>query len=214
MATQGLSLHQELELMVDLVGQPPLEALLTVTKHAADVYRLNDKIGTVEPGKLADLVVLGADPLTNIRNTRTVERVFKDGKEIDTKYHADYQNPVPLTVPEDTAHLVSSPVIEELSPKVLPQGNTPGRFTIKGAGYIRSSTVNVAGVSVVPKFVNSFELEVEVPVSLLQRASALPVTVVNLPGPTGTIYGPGLSYLRHLGARDEKSNTQYLIVGF
>jgi imidazolonepropionase-like amidohydrolase len=49
------------------LGMTPMEALLSATRHAADLLGLGDRVGTLEPGKFADLLVLGGDPLADIR---------------------------------------------------------------------------------------------------------------------------------------------------
>jgi imidazolonepropionase-like amidohydrolase len=74
----GLSLHVELQTLVD-AGLTPYQALLTATLNAARTLGVDDELGTIEPGKRADLVFLGGDPLTDIRNTRDVRRVMKGG---------------------------------------------------------------------------------------------------------------------------------------
>lgn len=74
------NLHAELELLVKLGGLTPAEALLSATRDAAVVLGAGQDRGTIEAGKLADLVVLSANPLTDIRNTRSVVMVLKRGK--------------------------------------------------------------------------------------------------------------------------------------
>lgn len=74
------NLHSELELLVRLGGLSPAEALASATRDAAAVLGAQATRGTVEPGKFADLVILGADPLADIRNTRSVELVVKHGR--------------------------------------------------------------------------------------------------------------------------------------
>ena len=71
---------RELELMVQEGGISPLEAIQAATQLGAVLLGCEDRIGTVENGKLADLVVLSGDPLANIKNLRTVEMVFINGK--------------------------------------------------------------------------------------------------------------------------------------
>ena len=75
----GLSLHEELELLVE-AGLTPLEALRTATINPARVLGLADSLGSVEMGKLADLVLLDADPLVDIRNTQRIRAVVADGR--------------------------------------------------------------------------------------------------------------------------------------
>ena len=74
------NLHRELELLVTLAGLTPAEALESATRDAAVVLGAQRVRGTIETGKLADLVVLRADPLLDIRNTRSVQLVMKRGR--------------------------------------------------------------------------------------------------------------------------------------
>lgn len=75
----GISLHVELERLVE-AGLTPLEALQTATINPVRVLGMADSLGTVEPGKLADLVLLDANPLDNIRNTQQIRGVVADGQ--------------------------------------------------------------------------------------------------------------------------------------
>jgi imidazolonepropionase-like amidohydrolase len=74
----GFSLHREMELLV-AAGLTPAEALSSATRAGADLLGL-DTLAIIAPGKAADLVVLGANPLADIKNTRTVERVMVRGR--------------------------------------------------------------------------------------------------------------------------------------
>lgn len=76
--TPGFSLHQELELLVE-AGLSPAAAIQAATLHNAQIVKQADKLGRVEPGFHADLVLLRADPLTDIRRTREVELVIRGG---------------------------------------------------------------------------------------------------------------------------------------
>jgi imidazolonepropionase-like amidohydrolase len=78
MLVPGLSLHSELELLVN-AGLTPADAIQTATRNAAQLLGA-DSLGLIAPGKVADLVVLQANPLTDIRNTRTVMRVMVRGQ--------------------------------------------------------------------------------------------------------------------------------------
>ena len=75
----GFGLQRELELLVE-AGLSPLQALRAATSTAAEALGKEDGLGTLEPGKLADLVVLDADPLTAIQNVRKVRTVVQGGK--------------------------------------------------------------------------------------------------------------------------------------
>jgi hypothetical protein len=80
----GFSLHQELELLVES-GLTPAAALQAATINNARSVKQGDKLGSIEAGKLADLVILSADPLADIRNTRKIEQVIRGGKVCDPK---------------------------------------------------------------------------------------------------------------------------------
>lgn len=73
----GESTHREMELLVR-AGLAPEDALLAATRNGALLIGA-DSIGTIAPGRAADLVVLGADPLRNIGNTKSIERVMVRG---------------------------------------------------------------------------------------------------------------------------------------
>ena len=75
----GFSLHLELERLVE-AGLTPLEALQTATLNPARVLKMSESLGAVEAGKLADLVLLDANPIENIRNTQKIRAVVADGR--------------------------------------------------------------------------------------------------------------------------------------
>jgi imidazolonepropionase-like amidohydrolase len=74
----GYSLHEELELLVQ-AGLTPMQALQAATKNAGVYLALSDT-GTIEEGKRADLVLLEANPLEDIRNTRKIESLMLNGR--------------------------------------------------------------------------------------------------------------------------------------
>ena len=78
----GYSVHVELELLVE-AGLTPMDALVAATRRPAEMLGKEDSFGTLEPGKRADLLILTANPLADIRNTRTIEIVVQSGEVID-----------------------------------------------------------------------------------------------------------------------------------
>jgi imidazolonepropionase-like amidohydrolase len=78
---QGYFEHIELEMMVK-AGLTPMQALVAGTGGAAHVWRLEQNLGTIQPGKQADLLVLNANPLTDIRNTRQIDSVWIGGRRL------------------------------------------------------------------------------------------------------------------------------------
>jgi imidazolonepropionase-like amidohydrolase len=76
----GGSLHEEIRLLADSAGMSPLEALASATRKPAEWLGLADSVGTIAPGKVADLVLLDADPLASIANTRRIAAVVLRGR--------------------------------------------------------------------------------------------------------------------------------------
>jgi len=66
-------------------GMTEMEALMAATRTSAELCGVADRLGTVEVGKLADLIVLSADPLQDISNIRALTLVFKDGNAVETE---------------------------------------------------------------------------------------------------------------------------------
>ncbi len=73
------ALFEEMEALVDKAGLTPLQAITAATWNGARVLRKESEFGSVEPGKVADLVVLRADPAVNIHNARQIAYVLKAG---------------------------------------------------------------------------------------------------------------------------------------
>lgn len=73
------NLHAELQLLVDSAGLSPLDAIRAATLNAAEVLGAADSLGSVAPGKLADLLVLDGDPSSDVRQTLRVRAVLKNG---------------------------------------------------------------------------------------------------------------------------------------
>jgi len=80
-ATIGWAAHQEMTDMV-AAGMTPAQVLVAATKTAAELMKL-DQLGTVAAGKSADFIVLLANPLDNINNTRRIAKVYLNGKQLD-----------------------------------------------------------------------------------------------------------------------------------
>ncbi|USD25932.1 amidohydrolase family protein [Flagellimonas marinaquae] len=82
--TPGFSLHKELEMLVK-GGMEPLEAIASATLLPSQYFKLQDSIGTIEKNMIADLVLLDANPLSDITNTRLIRAVVRNGTYYDRK---------------------------------------------------------------------------------------------------------------------------------
>src|SRR5918998_490852 len=75
----GASLHNELELLSE-AGIKPLEVIAIATNNAAEALGIDNRVGTIEPGKEADMIILTSNPIENISNTKGIAAVIADGK--------------------------------------------------------------------------------------------------------------------------------------
>jgi len=80
--TSGPALHRELELMAD-AGIAPSEIIRIATLNGAIFLGKERDMGSIEEGKIADMVLLNSDPTADINNAKDIVRVFKGGQEID-----------------------------------------------------------------------------------------------------------------------------------
>ena len=78
----GADVHRELELLIG-GGITPAEAIVIATRNSARFLGLLDEIGTVEVGKAADLVLLNADPTTDINHAKQIAMVMRNGAVVD-----------------------------------------------------------------------------------------------------------------------------------
>jgi imidazolonepropionase-like amidohydrolase len=188
----GTGLLQEVRLFVD-AGLTPMQALQTITKNPAEFYRQSDKIGTLKPGLVGDVVILDADPLSDIRNLEKIHAVIKNGHVLDGHYHNDY-HPEFWTASDDrgtsssTADPPALTSVTSNSPMV--HGGGPVELMVKGAAFNRTSLVCLNGRPVKTTFVNPNELHATVPADRLTSAGTYNVTVttawpIPMPGGSG-----------------------------
>jgi imidazolonepropionase-like amidohydrolase len=77
----GSTIGDELNLMLDS-GMTPMEAIVASTRDAANAVGVGDHLGTIEPGKVADLFVIAGDPLVDLAAINDVVAVFRRGNEL------------------------------------------------------------------------------------------------------------------------------------
>jgi Amidohydrolase family len=93
----GYAVHVELEMLIE-AGLTPVQAIQTASINVAQAWGKDKDYGSVEKGKIADLVIVRGDPRQNISATQNVEMVFIEGKVMDISYHPDYKNPIPRPI--------------------------------------------------------------------------------------------------------------------
>jgi imidazolonepropionase-like amidohydrolase len=79
----GWGSHMEMEAFVNWIGMTPAEAIASATSVSAKFIGVDDRLGTLAVGKGADFIVLDANPLDDIRNTRKISQVYLRGKQVD-----------------------------------------------------------------------------------------------------------------------------------
>jgi imidazolonepropionase-like amidohydrolase len=181
-ATAGITLHQELEVFVDL-GLTPMEALLTATKNVADFYVPGRGLGTLIPGNIADLVILTANPLDDIRNTRKIEMVMQGGRQMEMGYHRWYSSPFRHPFWDESR---PAPFIASMTPYAATRGQQGLQIAIKGTGFRPGSIVWLERRGLKTEVVSDVELRAEVPAAWLESAGTREIRVTT-PEPSGAV---------------------------
>ncbi|OGQ79238.1 MAG: hypothetical protein A3F90_02435 [Deltaproteobacteria bacterium RIFCSPLOWO2_12_FULL_60_19] len=198
----GKGVHREFEFLVD-AGFSPRDIIVWATKGSAEFIGKGDELGTVEAGKIADVIVVNGDPLADIRALGKIETVIKNGEIVDIAYHPDYSNPIPRPY-EPSLHSYPVPKIVRVSPVMAVEGSGPVTLAIEGEGFVRGSVVQFGGVRVPTNCVSGKELQAQIPAHLLARVGTYTILVAN-PGPVA---------IKDPLHEDERSNPQYFMVGF
>ena len=179
----GLSVHQEMQMLVE-AGLTPMQTLKSATRWSAELLegvngvRGPASVGSLEPGKRADLIVLGADPLSEISNTQDIERVMKDGAWIELGYTPEYYT---FSAPSrSVAGATFAPVISSVSPASLNAGAGTTRVVLEGSGFLLTSLIRVNGVSVKTIVTSPRRVEFDLPAGLVASAGPDPY---GAPGP-------------------------------
>jgi imidazolonepropionase-like amidohydrolase len=200
----GISLQRELELLVR-AGLTPMQAIQAGTYNCALFQKKENELGSLQVGRYADLIILDGDPLADIKNTRNISAVYKEGKLVDRAFHANFSNPIPepnRALGELIAY--PRPKISKISPTVATEGAASVEIQVTGSGFVRKTTASLDGHSVPTKRVSTTELKLTVPGELLARAGTFPVIVTN---PIPVVISDPLH-------DDEKSNVKYFMVRF
>lgn len=176
----GLIVHREMRVWVEEVGLTPMQALLAATRDSAALLRKDEILGTIEPGKIGDLLVLSADPLANIRNTEKIELVVRDGRVVDHALHANYFSPI-REIGSEGAHNngLAIPGIIGLTPRVATEGDGDSKVVLEASGLHITSKVYVDDVLVPSRMLDGEHLEITIPASLLKQGGSRAVTVFN-----------------------------------
>jgi len=168
----GLGVHQEMVMFVE-AGLTPMQALQAGTINVAKAFRKDKDFGTVEPGKVADIVVIDGDPIKDIWAVQNVKLVVLGGKVVDREFHANYKNPIP-------AIRAWRATPQEINRRraALAQGASGTIKVTARRGFDKFHKVMFNGKEIETLFISASELEASVPAQLTKKIGTFPITVV------------------------------------
>lgn len=199
----GLSAGREMSLLMDATGISAMDAIVAATRYPAESMGRGETLGTVQPGRAANLILVDGDPLQDILAVQNVRTVILAGQVVDHGYHADYANPLPKPQVGLT-HSHPIPKLSSISPGAATEGDASLTMTLEGSGFMATSVVVFDGLPIPTRFERWDRLQTSVPPHLLRRPGTFPVWVSN-PLPIRTT-----DYLH----QDERSNALELVVRF
>ena len=168
----ALGLHQEMVMFVE-AGLTPVQAIQAATINVAKAFRKDKDFGTVEPGKVADLIAVEGDPLKDMWAVQNVKVVVLNGEVVDSDFHADYKNPIPNIRPWR-----ATPRDIEISPRSIAQGSTATIKVSTRRGFDRFHKVTLNGKELETRFISAGEIEATVPQQAINEAGTYTVVVV------------------------------------
>ncbi|HTQ97974.1 MAG TPA: amidohydrolase family protein [Candidatus Acidoferrum sp.] len=190
-AIPGLSAHQEMQMLVEETGVPPMKAIQGATLWNAELIKKDKDLGSVESGKVADFLVIQGNPLTDITATQNVHMVIKDGVVLDTSYDPKWVNPIPQPYSVYTHAGKPDPVITKVSPPIVRQGGQTVTLQIEGQRFYPNAIVRFDDKDLPTSFVSATALTATLDASLLQRAPGSYALYVLNPGLHGTVSQTG-----------------------
>ena len=168
----GLGLHQEMVMFVE-AGITPMQAIQAGTINSAKAFRKDKDYGTLESGKVADIVLVDGDPLKDIWTVQNVTLVVQGGKIVDREFHANYKNPIPAIRPWR-----ATPQSIEIEPRSLAQGANGTLKVSTRRGFDKFHKVMLNGKELDTRFISASELEAAVPAQMTKDIGTYPVIVV------------------------------------
>jgi hypothetical protein len=171
----ALDVHEEVKMFVE-AGLTPMQAIQAATINVAKTFGKDQDFGTLEAGKVADVIVIDGDPLEDVWATQNVKMVFLAGNLMDIQFHPNHKNPIPSAGPW---RLVPKEI--QISPRRIPQGSGRTVLSVKPLGSRVSHwhKVTLDGKQLETTFINSGELQAVVDSRVLKSAGLYPVTVVS-----------------------------------
>jgi amidohydrolase family protein len=168
----GLGVHQEMVMFVE-AGLTPMQAIQAGTINVAKAFRKDKDFGTVETGKVADIIAIEGDPLKDVWAVQNVKLVVLGGKVVDHEFHANYKNPIAAV-----RAWRATPLEIEISPRSLAQGASGILKVTARQGFDRFHRVTLNGKMLETRLVSPSELEATIPLQLTKEVGTYPIMVV------------------------------------
>lgn len=184
----GLALWQEMEILED-AGVLPLQVLQAATINPAEYVHQDKELGTIENGKLADLIILKENPLEEIKNIRTLETVIQHGKIQELGYNLEYRNPIPRPYQRVNSSL-TPPYISSVQPSAVPMGTKNLELLIKGRDFNPENRVLWEDRDLHVLSVSETELKAVVPADLLLKAGTYKIHMIT----GGRVHAPSPNF--------------------
>jgi hypothetical protein len=176
----ALLMHQALVMDVE-AGVPPIKVLEAATLNVARAFKKDKDYGSVETGKVADLIAVEGDPLKDMWATQNVRTVIKDGVLIDSGF-TNYKNPIPAFYSYQTL-----PMDLEITPNAVTQGEGPVTLSVRGEGiwpFHRvmlkrefGSLLNLNATELPTCYISKTQLEAQITPELIAEPGTYTITV-------------------------------------
>jgi hypothetical protein len=176
----ALLMHQALVMDVE-AGVPPMTVLQAATLNVAKTFKKDKEYGSVEAGKVADLMMVEGDPLKDMWATQNVRKVIKDGVPVEIGF-TKYKNPIPAFYSYQTL-----PMELDITPKSAVQGQGPITLRVRGEGMWPfhkvmlkrdfGSLLNLNATELPTRYVSKTDLEAQIAPELISEAGTYTVTV-------------------------------------
>lgn len=199
----GLSVWEEMELLAE-AGVPALAIIRAATINPAEFVHQDKNLGTIESGKLADLIILRKNPLEDIKNIRTLETVIQHGKIQELGYRPDYRNPIPRPYQRVNNEL-PRPYISSVQPSAVPMGTRSLVLTIKGRDFHPENRVLWDQADLKVLSVNDTEMKALVPDDLLLKPGTYKVHMIT----GGRVHQPSLNFAEVMVTFGRKFNERW-----
>ena len=170
----GVGLRRDMVVLQES-GIDQMTIIQAATKNPAELYRLKE-LGTIEPGKQADIQIVNGNPLADLSTLKNIEMVIIGGEIMDLTFHSDYRVGFERPYAEDAAAL-NPPRLGAIEPKTAVQGSDSVEITVMGSRYDEFTTVLFNGTRLPTQAISSTRLKATVDAELLRNPGTYRVSL-------------------------------------